>query len=87
MTSEHGAMTAAIPPFTPEENARLTKIWDRLYELYVEQANGSRAAGEIQAEINELIVQRDAIRPWGWNTGRNWKDDLPKDVAEKLLRE
>ena len=80
-------MTSAIPKFTPEENARLTKIWDRLYELYVEQANGNRPAAEIQSEINELIAQRDAIRPWGWNTGRNWKDDLPKDIAEKLMKE
>jgi hypothetical protein len=77
----------AIPPFTPEESAKLTQIWDRLYELYLEQANGSRDAAEIKAEIDQLIKERDAIRPWGWNTGRNWKDDLPKDVAEKLLKE
>ena len=25
--------------------------------------------------------------PWGWNTGRNWKDDIPKDIVEKLLKE
>lgn len=80
-------MPSAIPPFTPEENARLTKIWDRLYVLYVEKANGSRDPAEIQTEIDELIRQRDAIRPWGWNTGRNWKDDLPKDVVEKLMKE
>ena len=80
-------MTSAIPKFTPEENARLTKIWDRLYQLYVEQANGSREAAAIQAEIDDLIKQRDAIRPWGWNTGRNWKDDIPKEIAEKLIRE
>jgi hypothetical protein len=80
-------MTSALPPFTPEENARLTKIWDRLYVLYVEQANGSRAASVIQTEIDALIKERDAIRPWGWNTGRNWKDDIPKEIQEKLLRE
>lgn len=80
-------MSSPIPPFTPEESARLTQIWDRLYELYLEQANGSRAAAEIQAEIDGLIRERDAIRPWGWNTGRNWKDDLPQDIKEKLLRE
>jgi hypothetical protein len=80
-------MTSAIPPFTAEQNAELTKIWDRLYELYVEQANGSREPAEIKAEIDTLIAQRDAIRPWGWNTGRNWMEDLPKDIAEKLLRE
>jgi hypothetical protein len=80
-------MTAAIPKFTPEESARLTKIWDRLYELYVEQANGSREPAEIQVEIDVLIKERDAIRPWGWNTGRNWKDDLPAEIADKLMRE
>ncbi len=80
-------MTTAIPPFTPEESARLTKIWDRLYELYVERANGSRESSEIDGEVNELIRERDAIRAWGWNTGRNWKDDLPKEIADQLTRE
>jgi hypothetical protein len=80
-------MSSAIPPFTPEESARLTQIWDRLYALYLEQANGDRDAAEIQSEIDALIHERDAIRPWGWNTGRNWKDDLPKDVLDKLLKE
>jgi hypothetical protein len=80
-------MSTAIPPFTAEENARLTVIWDRLYELYVEKANGNREPTEIQSDIDELIRERDAIRAWGWNTGRNWKDDLPKEIAEKLMRE
>ncbi|MBV9825966.1 MAG: hypothetical protein JO001_09845 [Alphaproteobacteria bacterium] len=80
-------MSSAIPPFTPEESARLTQIWDRLYELYLEQANGTRDAILVQHEIDGLIAERNAIRPWGWNTGRNWKDDIPKDIAEKLLRE
>jgi hypothetical protein len=79
--------SSAIPPFTPEESARLTQIWDRLYELYLEQVNGPREPAQIKAEIDELIKERDAIRPWGWNTGRNWKDDLPKEIAEKLLKE
>ena len=80
-------MTTAIPPFTPEEAARLTQIWDRLYVLYLEQANGERDGAQIEGEIQELIKERDAIRPWGWNTGRNWKDDLPKEIADKLMRE
>ena len=79
--------SSAIPPFTPEESARLTQIWDRLYELYLEQVNGPREPAEIKEEIDALIKERDAIRPWGWNTGRNWKDDLPKEIAEKLLKE
>jgi len=80
-------MSSAIPPFTPEENARLTQIWDRLYELYLERANGGREPDAIETEIQALLKERDAIRPWGWNTGRNWKDDIPKDIVEKLLRE
>ena len=60
--------------FTPEESARLTQIWDRLYELYLAQANG-RNGPEVTAEIDELIRQRNAIRDWGWSTGRNWRDD------------
>jgi hypothetical protein len=80
-------MTTAIPQFTPEESAQLTRIWDRLYELYLERANGERDSDEIEAEIQLLIEERDAIRPWGWSTGRNWKDDLPKEVVEKLMRE
>ena len=80
-------MTSAIPPFTPEESARLTQIWDRLYELYLEQANGTRDSILVQQEIDGLIAERNSIRPWGWNTGRNWKDDIPKDIADKLLRE
>ena len=81
------AMTSAIPKFTPEENARLTKIWDRLYELYVEQANGSREPAEIQSEIDTLINERDSIRAWGWNTGRTRTDDIPKEIVEKLMKE
>ena len=80
-------MSSAIPPFTPEESAELVRIWDRLYELYLEQANGSREPIEIQGEIDQLINRRNAIRAWGWNTGRNWKDDLPKEIADKLMRE
>ena len=80
-------MSTAIPPFTPEESARLTQIWDRLYELYLERANGDRAEDVIETEIQALIAERDAIRPWGWNTGRNWKDDIPKEIVEKLMRE
>ena len=80
-------MSSAIPPFTPEESARLTVIWDRLYELYLEQANGDREPAVIAAEIQALITERDAIRPWGWNTGRNWKDDIPKEIVDKLMGE
>lgn len=80
-------MTTTIPSFTPDESVRLTKIWDRLYELYLEQANGERPDAEIDLEIRELISERDAIRPWGWSTGRNWKDDLPTEIVEQLMRD
>jgi hypothetical protein len=80
-------MSSAIPPFTPEESARLTQIWDRLYGLYLERANGDRAEDVIETEIQALITERDAIRPWGWNTGRNWKDDIPQEIVDKLMRE
>lgn len=80
-------MSSAIPAFTPEESARLTKIWDRLTELYLEQANATRDGRVIQAEIDALIKERDSIRAWGWNTGRNWKDDYPPEIRDKLLRE
>ena len=80
-------MASAIPPFTPEETTRLTKIWDRLYELYLEQANGERDGTQIEGEIQALIKERDGIRPWRWNTGRNWKDDIPKEIVDKLMRE
>ena len=78
---------SAIPSFTAEESERLTKIWDRLYELYLERANGDRPGAEIEAEIEGLIKERNEIRAWGWNTGKNWKDDIPKDVLEQLMRE
>jgi hypothetical protein len=73
--------------FTPEQRARLTLIWDRLYELYLEQVNGTRDGGQIDTEIQSLIAERDAIRPWGWNTGKNWKDGIPPEELERMLRQ
>ena len=72
-----------FPPFTPEQNERLTVIWDRLYQLYLEKANGERPIAEIDAEIEAMIEERNAIRSWGWNTGRNWRDDIPPEVLNK----
>jgi hypothetical protein len=74
-----------FPPFTAEQNERLTVIWDRLYQLYLEKANGDRPLVEIDADIEEMIKERNAIRPWGWDTGRNWRDDLPPEL--KAARE
>lgn len=70
--------------FTEEQRAELTRIWDQLYELYLQQGNGERDAAELAAEIQALIQQRDAIRPWGWSTGRNWKDDIPPEELKKM---
>ena len=71
--------------FTPEQNARLTEIWDRLYVLYLAQANGDRGGTEIDSEIRRLIEERDAIRPWGWNTGKDWKDGIPPDELARMM--
>ena len=80
-------MNAVLPAFNPDESARLTQIWDRLYELYLERVNGDRSGPEVDSEIEILIKERNKIRSWGWSTGRDWKDDIPDDVLEKLLRE
>ncbi|HYM71621.1 MAG TPA: hypothetical protein VET89_01475 [Stellaceae bacterium] len=66
-----------LPPLSADESAQLSVIWDKLYALYLAKANGDRSEAEIDAEIETLIQQRNAIRSWGWNTGRNWRDDLP----------
>jgi len=71
-----------LPPLSPDESARLTVIWDQLYALYLAKANGDRPEAEIDAEIDELIRQRDAIRSWGWDTGRNWKQDIPPEYLK-----
>jgi hypothetical protein len=79
-------MPTAANEFTPEQRARLTEIWDQLYELYLKRANGD-PSGAIEAEIEGLIAQRNAIRPWGWNTGKDWKDDLPPEELQRLMNE
>ena len=72
-----------LPPLTPEQSERLTVIWDRLYALYLEKANGDRPLAEIDAEIETMIKERDAIRPWGWDTGRNWRNGIPAEVLKR----
>jgi hypothetical protein len=74
---------AFFPPLTDEQNAELTVIWDQLYALYLAKANGTRSERDIDADIEKLIERRNAIRPWGWNTGRNWKDDIPPEVLKR----
>jgi hypothetical protein len=77
----------ALPAFSAEESVRLTQIWDRLYELYLERVNGDQSGADVDGEIESLIQERNKIRAWGWSTGRDWKDDIPDEVLEKLLRE
>jgi hypothetical protein len=74
---------AFFPPLTDEQNAELTIIWDQLYALYLAKANGTRSERDIDADIEKLIERRNAIRPWGWNTGRNWRDDIPPEVLKR----
>jgi hypothetical protein len=71
-----------FPPLSPEQSAQLTVIWDKLYKLYLEKANGDRSITAIDADIEEMIKQRNAIRSWGWDTGRNWRDDLPPELKK-----
>jgi hypothetical protein len=72
-----------LPPLTPEQSEQLTVIWDRLYALYLEKANGNRPLAEIDSDIEAMISERDAIRSWGWDTGRNWRKDIPPEVLKK----
>ena len=74
---------AFFPPLTDEQNAELTVIWDELYALYLAKANGDRPEAEIDAQIEQVIARRNAIRSWGWNTGRNWRDDIPPEVLKR----
>ncbi|MBV8777025.1 MAG: hypothetical protein JO032_16980 [Alphaproteobacteria bacterium] len=72
-----------FPPFTEEQNQELTVIWDKLYQLYLEKANGDRPIAQIDADIDKMIKRRDAIRSWGWDTGRDWRKDIPPEVLNK----
>jgi hypothetical protein len=73
--------------FTPEQTATLTRIWDRLYQLYLERAMGDGPSAQIDAEIEDLIKQRNAIRSWGWNTGQNWAEGMPAEELAKIRKQ
>ena len=49
-------MSAAEPEFTGEERASLAEIWDQLYQLYLEKANGGRSGPEIEVEDQRGVV-------------------------------
>jgi hypothetical protein len=72
-----------FPPLTEEQSEELTVIWDKLYQLYLEKANGDRPLVDVEADIAEMIKQRNAIRSWGWDTGRDWRKDIPPEVLNK----
>ena len=72
-----------FPPFTTDQSEKLTVIWDKLYKLYLEKANGDRPLAEIDADVEQLIKERNAIRSWGWDTGRDWRKDIPPEVLNK----
>jgi hypothetical protein len=40
---------------------------------------------EIEAKIADLIAKRNEIRAWGWNTGRNWRDDFPPEMKKRQV--
>lgn len=64
---------------SPEQCARLAEIWERLFQLYLAQANaGAAQQGALQREIDDLVAQRNAIRDWGWSTGRDAGKDWKK---------
>ena len=84
---EEPAMFSASRPSPPKKVLRLTKIWDRLYELYVEQANGAvRRHGDPERKSTALIKRARLDPRLGLEHRGNWKDDIPPDIREKLLR-
>ena len=57
------------PALTPEEQAQVMDIQDRLIDLFVDRgaavSGGDRAlADTLQGEIDDLLRQRDAIKMW-----------------------
>jgi hypothetical protein len=59
----------ADPALTPEEQAQVMDIQDRLIGLYVDRgaavSDGDRVlADALQGEIDDLLSQRDAIKMW-----------------------
>jgi hypothetical protein len=62
------------PALTPEEQAQVMDIQDRLIDLFVDRgaavSGGDRAlADELQGEIDDLLRQRDAIKMWATSDG------------------
>jgi hypothetical protein len=70
------AMTRPVDPtLTPEEQAQVLDIQDRLIELFVTRgeavASGDRAhADDLQDKIEDLLRQRHDIRMWATADGK-----------------
>ena len=64
-----------LPTLTPEEQAQVLGIQERLIELFVGR-DGALAAGnatradEMQGEIDDLMRQRDDIKMWAAADGK-----------------
>ena len=69
-------MTQPVEPtLTPEEQAQVLDIQDRLIGLFVDRddalATGNTPrAGVLQGEIDDLLRQRDDIRMWATADGK-----------------
>ena len=63
------------PALTPEEQAQVMDIQDRLIELFVGRgealcAGDQASADALQGEIDDLLHERDAIRMWAIADGK-----------------
>jgi len=70
------AMTQPVEPtLTPEEQAQVLDIQDRLIDLFVDRQDALATgnvprAGALQSEIDELMRQRDDIKVWATADGK-----------------
>ena len=69
-------MTQPVDPsLTPEEQAQVLDIQDRLIDLFVDRgeavaAGNERRAESLQDEIDDLLRRRDDIRLWAIADGK-----------------
>ena len=69
-------MTQRVDPsLTPEEQAQVLDIQDRLIDLFVDRgeavaAGNERRAESLQDEIDDLLRRRDDIRLWAIADGK-----------------
>ena len=69
-------MAQAVDPIlTPEEQAQVLDIQDRLIELFVDRGEAvatgnAERADSLQGEIDDLLRRRDDIRLWAIADGK-----------------